>query len=117
MSRAPEAIRELEPALGLGQQSAYVQGVLGYAYAFGGQRENAEGMAQLLAEKRDPNSQASLAMVLIALGDTSRALASLESAARAHASFFTTVPLGEPLFDPVRGSPRFQNVLRTVGLQ
>jgi tetratricopeptide (TPR) repeat protein len=115
--RPTEAIGELEPALGLGHESAYVQGLLGYAYATSDQRQNASAMAQTLAAKRDPNSQGALAIVLIGLGDTSQALTSLESAARARASFFSTVPLGASMFDPVRSSPRFQSVLRSAGLQ
>jgi TolB-like protein/Tfp pilus assembly protein PilF/tRNA A-37 threonylcarbamoyl transferase component Bud32 len=115
--RTPDAIRELEPALGLGRDSPYVQGILGYAYAVGGQRQNADAMAQTLAAKRDANSQGALSVVLIGLGDTARALTSLEAAARAHAPFFTAQPLGTSLFDPVRARPRFQAVLRLVGLQ
>jgi TolB-like protein/Flp pilus assembly protein TadD len=115
--RVPDAIRELEPALGLGRESPHVQGVLGYAYAVGGQRQSAEALAQALSAKRDPNSQAALSMVLIGLADTARALTYLESAAGARAQFFTVQPLAASMFDPVRASPRFQSVLRTVGLQ
>jgi eukaryotic-like serine/threonine-protein kinase len=115
--RTPEAIQELEPALGLSNGSPYVQGVLGYAYAVGGQRQNADAMAQQLASKRDPDSQGALAVVQIGLGDTARALSNLEEAARAHAPIFAVQPLGEPLFDPVRGSARFQALLKTLGLQ
>jgi TolB-like protein/tRNA A-37 threonylcarbamoyl transferase component Bud32/tetratricopeptide (TPR) repeat protein len=116
-NRAADAIRELEPALGLGSESRYTQGVLGYAYAVGGQRQNAEAMAQTLSAKRDPDSQAALAVVQIGLGDTAQALTNLELAARGRAQFFTTVPLGASMFDPLRASPRFQAVLRSVGLQ
>jgi TolB-like protein/Flp pilus assembly protein TadD len=115
--RTADAIRELEPALGLGHESAYVQGMLGYAYAASDQRQNASAMAQALAAKNDPNSQGALAIVLVGLGDTSQAIVSLESAARRRAAFFSTVPLGASMFDPIRGSARFQGVLRTVGLQ
>jgi serine/threonine-protein kinase len=115
--RTVEAIQELEPALGLSNGSPYVQGVLGYAYAVGGQRQNADAMAQQLAKKLDPDSQGALALVQIGLGDTARALSNLEAAARAHAPIFTVQPLGESLFDSVRGSPRFEALLKTLGLK
>jgi serine/threonine-protein kinase len=116
-NRTPDAIRELEPALGLSGNSPFVQAVLGYAYAVGGQRQNAEALAQQLAARDDPDSQGALAVVQIALGDTARALTNLESAARRHAPIFTVQPLGAAMFDPVRASPRFQAVLRMLGLK
>jgi TolB-like protein/Flp pilus assembly protein TadD len=117
--RNPEAIRELEPALGLSGNSPLVQGMLGYAYAGAGLRQNAEAMAQQLTEaaRQNPDVGGSLAVVQIALGDTARALTLLEDAARARSSVFTVQPLTFPVFDPVRASPRFQAILRTVGVQ
>src|SRR5207247_10383665 len=56
--RTPEAIRELEPALGLSNGSPFVKGVLGYAYAVGGQRQNADVIAQQLAAKGDRTPRA-----------------------------------------------------------
>jgi TolB-like protein/tetratricopeptide (TPR) repeat protein len=115
--RMPDAIRELEPALALSNGSPLVQGMLGSAYAGAGLRQNAEAMAQQLAASGTPNAQASLASIHIALGDTAQALTLMESAVRARASIFTVQPLGTPLLDPVRASPRFQAILRTLGLQ
>jgi Flp pilus assembly protein TadD len=115
--RTPEAIRELEPALGLSHNSPYVQAILGYAYAVGGQRQNADALAQQLTTRGEADARAALAVVQLGLGDTAQALTNLENAAGRHAPFFTVQPLGASIFDPVRASPRFQGVLRTIGLR
>ena len=114
--RMPQAIQELQPALALSGNSPFVQGMLGYAYAGAGQRQSAEALALDLSRNGSPDAIASLAVVQIALGDTTRALDNLERAARARASIFTVQPLGSAIFDPVRRSARFQTVLRLVGL-
>jgi serine/threonine-protein kinase len=115
--RSPQAIRELEPALALSGNSPFVQGMLGYAYATAGQRQSAEALATDLSRNGSADALASLAVVQVGLGDTTRALDNLERAARARASIFTVQPLGSAIFDPVRGSARFRNVLRLVGLE
>ncbi|HEX7938415.1 MAG TPA: hypothetical protein VF483_05435, partial [Gemmatimonadaceae bacterium] len=114
--RPADAVKELEPALGLGGGSPYARGLLGAAYANAGMRQNAQAMAQQLSSKTDGDSRSALALVQIALGDTSAALTNLEAAARAHASFFTQLPLITPVYDPVRSNTRFAGILRAVGL-
>jgi hypothetical protein len=55
-----------------------------------------------------------LAYAYLGLGDTARALSELETAARTGERPYIT--LADPMFDPVRRSPRFAAVLRVLGL-
>jgi serine/threonine-protein kinase len=114
--RPADAARELEIASALGTLS-HVRGFLGYAYAAAGQRQQAESVAQELEARTDADSRAALAVTYIALGDSTRALRNLETAAQGHAAFFTAQPLSSPVFDPLRPSARFQTLLATLGLK
>jgi hypothetical protein len=49
------------------------------------------------------------------LGDTAQALTALEEIAR-RGGLGVNTPLGEKHFDPVRASPRFAAIVRTLGL-
>ena len=115
--RPSDAITELETAVGLGKGLLHSQGLLGYAYAVGGQRQNADAIAQQLMARRELDAQTALAIVQVGLGDTASALTAMENAVRGHAPFYTAQPLGISLYDPVRASPRFQALLRALGLQ
>jgi len=55
------------------------------------------------------------AMIYTKLGDRERAIASLERAYAAHSSDMLFVN-AEPCFDPLRGDPRFQAIIRRLGL-
>jgi len=55
-----------------------------------------------------------LTYAYLGLGDTARALSALETAARARERPYLT--FADPMFDPVRRSPRFAAVVRGLGL-
>ncbi len=114
--RHEEAIKEGEPALALSGGHTYARAVLAYAYAMAGQRRNAERVSAPLEGKTDADSRAALAVVQIAMGDTASALTNLEAASRAHSQFLFPMPLGTPIFDPVRSSARFRGILSAMGL-
>ncbi|HET6315000.1 MAG TPA: tetratricopeptide repeat protein, partial [Chloroflexota bacterium] len=115
--RTPEAIRELEVALGLAPTAAHVLGVLGYAYAVSGARDNAQGMLQSLQGRTDGDAAMARAHVQVALGDTAAALTSLEEAVEKRAALLANESLFEFFFDPLRQTTRFQALMRRLGIQ
>jgi TolB-like protein len=71
--------------------------------------EDAESPQPWLAETRR-------AFGNLGLGDTARALTALERATDANEIWSSMQPVTDPLFDDLRASPRFQAVVRRVGL-
>jgi serine/threonine protein kinase/TolB-like protein/Flp pilus assembly protein TadD len=113
--RFEQAAQELEIARALGGRVTYVEGLLGHAYGRLGQRPNAVAIATDLAERGDPDSRATMALVQLGLGENDQALSSLEQGALQRAPFFGALPLAAPMFDPIRSHPRFQTLLRAIG--
>jgi eukaryotic-like serine/threonine-protein kinase len=117
--RIPEAVRELETAARLDTTSVRALGLLGYAYAKGGNPQRALDLAKGLendATHGVSGAAAAAARIYIGLGDNSHALTLFERAAADHDSFFSSESLAESFFDPLRGDPRFAGVVRTTGL-
>jgi hypothetical protein len=57
----------------------------------------------------------SFAVAYIGMGESDKALLGLEKAYREHSSSFTALKV-DPIYDPLRGEPRFQELVRRIGL-
>ena len=63
------------------------------------------------------NANANLFYARLGAHDTAQALTALERATDAHEIWATLQASRDPIFDPIRASPRFQRVLQRVGLR
>jgi adenylate cyclase len=97
---------------------AWYQGLLGYAYAISGDRPKAEQMLRELEEmaKRQYVSSTAFAMIYLGLGEKEKALDWLDKSYQDQESacWYLTV---DPIYDSVRNEPRFQAILKKIGLE
>jgi len=90
---------------------------LAYIYGRAGRLERARRQLEKL-EKLSRHGQMDPVTMLwahVGMGDKEEALADLEKVFSEHSNFMTTIKV-EPAFDPLRSDPRFQELLRRVGL-
>jgi serine/threonine-protein kinase len=90
---------------------------LGFAYAILGKKDKAKKILAKLERKREQTfvSPASLGIVSGALGEKDEAFAWLEQAYELRDPQLTYLKVG-PKFTPLRSDPRFQDLLRRMGL-
>ena len=111
-----EAIRELQIVVELSERNPSMVGLLGYGYASAGKRDDAKAiLKELESQSGKPVSQIEIAMIYIALGDHDRAFERLETAYRERAWQLGFLKV-EPIFDPLREDPRFDDLMRRVNL-
>jgi tetratricopeptide (TPR) repeat protein len=109
--RTGEAIQILEAAINRGvRQADVVGGYLGYAYARGGRREEAEKLAA--ASPLNPFNQA---IIFAGLGDKDRTFEVLDRAA-VLGPFRIGRELASPEYALLRGDPRLKALRKKVGL-
>jgi len=112
-----EAIPLLENALTITHRTPAIIGVLVRAYAHAGQRANA---LRLLGELKKRNHlgyvpTAAFVNAYLGLDDREQAFAWLERAYQEHSYILQLIKV-HPYFDPLRGDPRFKELVRRVGL-
>ena len=109
-----EAIAEHQKAIELSGGSPRLIAALGHAYAKAGKREEALQVITQL-NQREYVSALEIASIHLALGDKKSAFEFLEKAFNER-SFHITYLKIRPEFDSVRNDPRFEDLIRKVGL-
>jgi pentatricopeptide repeat protein len=115
--QADEAITVLEKALSQNGRSPAVMGVLIRAYAHAGRRADALRLLEELKKRNQSGYVPTAAFVnaYLGLGDNEQALAWLERAYQEQSNILQLVKVF-PYFDPLRGDPRFADLVHRVGL-
>lgn len=111
------AIPVLEKALSASNRSVGIIGSLAKAYAQAGRRSDALRLLAELKRRRKAGFVPAGPFVnaYIGLGDKDEAFAWLEQGYKEHSNILRLLKV-DPAFDPLRGDPRFADLLRRVGL-
>jgi TolB-like protein/DNA-binding winged helix-turn-helix (wHTH) protein/Flp pilus assembly protein TadD len=109
-----EAITELQKAVRLSGSSPTCVANLASAYAASGKRSEAEKLLSHLKRSNPRYSYApDIAVIYTALGDRDQAINWVQ---KGYEGRFNPSVLLRPGFDPLRSEPRFQNLVRRIGL-
>jgi TolB-like protein/DNA-binding winged helix-turn-helix (wHTH) protein/tetratricopeptide (TPR) repeat protein len=112
-----EAIPVLEKAVSASDRSPGVIGVLIRAYAHAGRRADALRLLAELKKRKQAGYIPAAAFVnaYLGLGENDQAFVWIEQAYKEHSNILQFVKV-HPYFDPIRSDPRFQDLLRRIGL-
>ncbi len=115
--QAEKAIPELEEAVSVTNRSPGVISALIWAYAHAGRRADALRLLGELKKRQQTGYVPAGAFVhaYLGLGDNDEAFAWFERAYREQSNILIYIKVF-PLYDPLRGDPRFQDLVRRVGL-
>ncbi len=113
----PEAITEIQKATELSSNSLKYTGPLGHAYARAGRSSEAKKILKELTErsKQQYGYWYSIACIYAGLEETDQAFAALDKAYEQRDTALPHLKV-EPLFDPLHSDPRFQDLVRRIGL-
>jgi tetratricopeptide (TPR) repeat protein len=112
-----EAIPVLEKALSISHRSPGVIGVLVRGYAHAGHRSAALRLLDELKKRKQAGYVPAAAFVnaYLGLGENEQAFVWLEQAYKEHSNILQYLKV-HPYFDPIRGDPRFSDLIHRVGL-
>ena len=115
--RYDEAIAGLEDTIKLSDENAVLLGTHAHALARAGREQDARHALQRLEERSAKEYVPALSRALahIGLGQSDEAFAELDRAFTERSSWLLSLNV-EPLFDPIRQDPRFQELVGRVGL-
>jgi TolB-like protein/DNA-binding winged helix-turn-helix (wHTH) protein/Tfp pilus assembly protein PilF len=110
-----EALADIEKHMP--DESSWRSSHLAYTYARAGQPEMAarELKKILDSNRRRPIDPILIVRAYIGMGNNDQALAWLEKAYAQHSNGLTALKV-DPIYDPLRSDPRFQRLMRQVGL-
>jgi serine/threonine protein kinase/Tfp pilus assembly protein PilF len=110
-----QALEEFEKASDLTHGAADPKGLEAYVYALLGHRSKAIRILAELDQSHAEPSAVTLAIVHSALGQTNQAFEALEKGCVQRDELMGFIQI-EPTLDPLRSDPRFQDLVRRVGL-
>lgn len=110
-----DAVVDYKKMLGFDGDHTGVNCYLGFALAKSGKIREAQAILKQLETSKEYVSPVELAILYIGLGEREKAISSLERAYNEHDSQMQFLKV-EPHFDSLRNEPRFQDLLRRVGL-
>jgi TolB-like protein/DNA-binding winged helix-turn-helix (wHTH) protein/Tfp pilus assembly protein PilF len=114
-----EAITELEKARSMASSLLVVHALLAHAYAIAGRKSEAQSELNVLTTAASHNQYVPasyLAIIWLALGDKDKAFTYLDRSYQDRSEQMLYLAV-EPLVDPLRGDPRFDSLLKRVGLK
>ena len=112
-----EAIAAFRNGLSLSGSEPSVLGNLGHAYGVSGNRAEAQKTLAELSEQSKTRYVAAydIAVVYLGLSDRDKTLDWMEKAHEDHSNWLVWLPI-DPRLDEIRSEPRFQNLVRRIGL-
>ena len=115
--RFADALTEIDRARRMRGEEAFVWMEASYVYGrSGGESQARHALTQLQNLRgRQPIDPESVLWAEIGVGDKEKAFASLQEAYLQHSTAMTSLKV-EPAYDPLRGDPRYQQLLRRVNL-